>query len=1088
MRDEALAAVQDRIESFVNGGDPDSVLDRGALVQAEALMADAGTPPAGSQYPADVEAMSAVARLHLCRAEALGTAGAHDKQLALGLFAGLWAIDADLVPVGIRQALQNSGELDRNPAVLSAQGLKQRYRFQRTGDLADLDRALELSREALAVAPATHTGRNRLLANIAEMLAQRCKVTGLLDELEEAITYSRAAVDATPLADPLREDLQRSLIEHLSAHAQITGSVRELDEAIAVARVAVETDVSDHAQRLGSLCGLLITRTQLTGDLRTIEEAVAVGRQCVEAADHDDPRLCAYFASLCAALLRRFLRIGRLADLDGAIVAGRDALSVAHPNSADLALANSNLGNALMVRHERTGQVSDINEAINLLREAVAHTELGELVRPVRLANLGNTLQARFERLGNRVDIDEAISLKKQVVRAMPPGPTRAAHLSNLSGSLQRRYEADRHPADLHQAVRTAREAAATAAGDDPHVVLYQSNLSNALRMRYELLEDPKALDEAITAARAATTPATDQVRAQALINYGLALWARQARTEAQPDREEAIASWRAAAAIGAAEPHIRLMAVRAWANAAHEIGDFVTAADGYAAGVELLPQLAWHGVDRGTREDQLADWNWLATDAAACCVQAGQPERAVELLEQGRSVLWGQTLHLRGDLSALRAVRPEIARRLDEIRRLLDRPETQPPVGTSAAMALEVTEAKSRDERTQLAREWDDLLAQVRAIDGFSHFLAPVPFGELCRGTAGGPVVIVNVSRHGCHALVVTEAGVGVIPLPDLTRADAIERTNNFLIAVYGAVQADASLFDRLRLSVTMTATLEWLWDSVADPVLAKLGHDRTPESADGWPRVWWCPTGPLTVLPLHAAGRGALETSAAVIDRVVSSYTPTLTAARRIRDYNPTLRAPRLLVVAAPNTASADVAELPGVGDELRAVDRYVTGVLSGPKAIRANVLRALPAHEWVHFACHGSQDFNEPTKAALRLWDGPLTILDLAGQSLTHAELAYLSACDTAVGGVRLLDEAIHLSAALGLVGYRHVIATLWSVVDEEAAEIAASVYADLAAGGVLSASDAARALHRAVRRLRAEYPDEPALWAPYIHSGP
>jgi hypothetical protein len=312
LRDGALAAVQARIERFVNGGDPDSVLDRGALVEAEALMADAGTPPVGSEYPADVEVISAVARLHLCRAEALGAAGAHDKQLALGLLAGLWAIDADLVPVGLRQSLEDSGQLERNPAVLSAEGLKQNSRFQRTGDPADLDRALELFREALAVAPETHTGRNRLLANIAEMLAQRYKVAGLLDDLEEASTYSRAAADATPWSDPLREHLQGSLMAHLSAYAQVTGSVRELDEAIAVARIAAQADVPDRAQRLGALCGLLISRAQMTGDLRTIEEAVEVGRQCVEATNLDDPRLCAHLASLCAALLRRFLSLGRL--------------------------------------------------------------------------------------------------------------------------------------------------------------------------------------------------------------------------------------------------------------------------------------------------------------------------------------------------------------------------------------------------------------------------------------------------------------------------------------------------------------------------------------------------------------------------------------------------------------------------------------------------------------------------------------------------------------------------------------------------------------------------------------------------------
>ena len=53
------------------------------------------------------------------------------------------------------------------------------------------------------------------------------------------------------------------------------------------------------------------------------------------------------------------------------------------------------------------------------------------------------------------------------------------------------------------------------------------------------------------------------------------------------------------------------------------------------------------------------------------------------------------------------------------------------------------------------------------------------------------------------------------------------------------------------------MLDVLDWLWDVIAGPVLTALGHTGPPGPGDPWPRVWWCPTGPLTVLPIHAAGR---------------------------------------------------------------------------------------------------------------------------------------------------------------------------------------------------------------------------------------
>jgi CHAT domain-containing protein len=71
---------------------------------------------------------------------------------------------------------------------------------------------------------------------------------------------------------------------------------------------------------------------------------------------------------------------------------------------------------------------------------------------------------------------------------------------------------------------------------------------------------------------------------------------------------------------------------------------------------------------------------------------------------------------------------------------------------------------------------------------------------------------------------------------------------------------------------------------------------------------------------------------------------------------------------------------------------------------------------------------------------------------------------------------------------LLGYRHVIATLWSIYDSPAPDIADTVYATLTATGAPSANHAAHALHHAVTALRSKHPTEPLAWAPYLHTGP
>jgi hypothetical protein len=82
----------------------------------------------------------------------------------------------------------------------------------------------------------------------------------------------------------------------------------------------------------------------------------------------------------------------------------------------------------------------------------------------------------------------------------------------------------------------------------------------------------------------------------------------------------------------------------------------------------------AWPGLRRAVQEERLADVPGVASAAAAQAVPVDSA-LAVELVEQGRSVLWTHQLHRRTDLSRLAAARPALAARLDEISAWFERP-----------------------------------------------------------------------------------------------------------------------------------------------------------------------------------------------------------------------------------------------------------------------------------------------------------------------------------------------------------------------------------------------------------------------------
>jgi CHAT domain-containing protein len=353
------------------------------------------------------------------------------------------------------------------------------------------------------------------------------------------------------------------------------------------------------------------------------------------------------------------------------------------------------------------------------------------------------------------------------------------------------------------------------------------------------------------------------------------------------------------------------------------------------------------------------------------------------------------------------------------------------------------------------------------------------------------------------------------------MTAQDVADRTNHYL-ATLRTAEAAAERLDTARawrhggsmrarqavqhaereMTLAAQATedmlvelVEWQWDTVAEPVLADLGFDRTPAEGAEWPRMWWCPTGPLTLLPLHAAGYHTTPGAAspqAVIDRVAPSYTSTLRAlleARKPLDER-LWASDRLLTVGVADAPGQR--HLSGVAGELASLAERIPAErrtdLIGERATRTEVRNQLPKHRWAHFSCHGSQYPKDPSRGGLVLFDDTLTIADVAAGQY-HAEFAGLSACKTATGGINLLDEAITLAAALHYTGYRHVIGTLWSVYDsDQTTRLFDSLYREIADGGRLLAENSAMALHRATRTLRDLHPTEPSVWTPFTHTGP
>ncbi|MGP3989850.1 CHAT domain-containing protein [Streptomyces sp. 3N207] len=1012
------------------------------------------------------------------------------------------------------------------------------------------EEAVRFLREAVTRVPHTRAAEGALRrTNLGTALAKLAQRTADVELFAEAMASHREAVAMTSANDNHRGNRLGALGEALLAVAEFRADPELLKEAVEVLRAAVAATDEDWPGRSGCLSSLgdaLRTLTRFTGDPAALEESVRCHREAV--ATSAGPLTPIALLSLANSLADHYRHHRDIRHSDEAMEHYRAALAAIQPASAERGVILTGLGYAQWCRAVDSGDETLMDSAIGTLREAVSNVSKARL--GLALTNLGGALMDRARVTGNRVWLAEAVTVLRRAVQDSPPtAMERSLHLNNLAEALRGWYETVGDVSAADEAAALLREAMAMEHGEhlgselaainlgvvlgsrarldaDPHIagearrVLEEVvagldehhpsrsfallNLATACLTAADLAEETtgavarQALHRAVTAAREslAGMPDDHPNHAQAQWLLAQAQLGRAALGE-QVDLVEAARTARSSAHNPVAPSTSRLLAARAWGEAAAKAGHHADALDGYAYAVGLLPSVAPRDLARADQEARLRISAGLASDAAALALDEGAPGRALALLEQGRGVLLAQGLENRADVSRLRDLAPALAAEFERIRDELSAPPRLSPalrteaVGTAAPPYDAHEAGVIAEARHNLARRRDQLLDEIRTLPGLAGFLRPPSVPELVTAAADGPVVVVNVSDYRCDALVVTpDAGIDVVPLPDLTPDAALSRAEKFIDGIdeaYGGNGVDNAVATMRALS----ETLGWLWDTVAAPVLDRLGLDAVLRDGDPWPRLWWCPTGWLSFLPLHAAGRGAPDSGTWVLDRAVSSYTPTVRALARARGGLATgaPARPSPLVVALAETPGAT--RLPGASQEAALLaELFPAGrQLTGSDATVEAVGQALEAHPWVHFSCHGVSELLSPSQSGLILHDGRFTAFAAAAQRPRSPELAVLSACSTSRGGVTLPDEAVQLTSSFQLAGYPHVIGTLWTISDKLAIRVTEEFYASLAEDVSLGRPiDPAAALHRPVRSLRDRYAQAPHLWAAHIHTGP
>ncbi|VDB88203.1 unnamed protein product [Peniophora sp. CBMAI 1063] len=630
----------------------------------------------------------------------------------------------------------------------------------------------------------------------------------------------------------------------------------------------------------------------------------------------------------------------------------------------------------------------------------------------------------------------------------------------------------------------------------DPDGLFCLSNLSDSYRRRFDLTRDSSDFDRAL---EYMGTYLCVKDSGTQLCEYADLLLARYRMISHSPsDLNRAMEVFRTCMFYPhSSDVHLRVSAARAYADLCWKYKDAAAAIRPFQLAIDMiLNDISGPYGEVDTRYSILADVRDTLNTAVVAALEARELSQALEWFERGRCVIWNHALRLRASVAGLRDVAPELAN--DKERIVADLIKAEDVM--TLAPEKHPRRMQNAMRHDMLAMNLDELVEKARKLPGLQRFLSPKTPAELREVTVLGPVVVLHAGEHHCDALILQREREDLlhVALPRLVHDNLQQVLSRFHRCLNGTtVRGRGSIPARDNDVHPMGHVLQALWILVVEPILRELQlTNRATRPQHSLLRITWCVSGPFAFLPLHAAGvyDGSGSRSERAYEYAVHSYTPSLSALAEALSHNVPNEegiSPSVFAVSQPATPGQE--PLPGTIAEVAAIKTVVGSErltwLDGTEAT-TSVLMNIDKHPWVHLACHAVQNAEKPTQSAFMLEDGALTLRMLMRRTAISGRqaLAVLSACQTATGDETVPEEAVHLAAGMLMTGFQSVVATMWSIGDQDAPVVMGSFYEYLLSRAGVDSTQSAYALHHAVKELREKVGENNFMrWVPFIHMG-
>lgn len=982
-------------------------------------------------------------RIELCR-EAL-------KMISKAREPELWAeLQNDLAcsllknPLGphgqnIEEALQHFGEAlkvrtrKKHPTqwAIIQDNLGTAYRDRTQNDRAEnIEKAIYHYEQALVVRTCQSDPKRWAMTqhNLADAYCVRIRGKRV-ENLEQAIRYANQALEVFIYADEAFRyswaQVQNTLGEiyrvriRESRKENIERSIQHFNQALTV--FVRDTFTEDWAKLQQNL-GIVYTDRIADAQAENIERAIYHSEQALEIYDCKTfPQAWALAQHNLGNAYRLRIHGDRAENLEQSILHFQYALSVltrqAFPENR--ARTQNELGNAYLarIRNEREKNVEQaINQYLQALEVFTRQAFPEEWARVCN--NLGNAYLARIdpERTGITEKLDNA-----------------NLAILNYEQALTIRTR-DAFPEDWAET---------------------QSNLAGAERIRASVEDLERAIHHLEPVLEIYTRDAFPQHWARTHNNLAI-IYTDRKQGDPADNLKQAISHYQQALEVYTLQgfPKDCLKTARGLGKLTFDKQQWELARNAYDTVLMAQDELMHASFSPASEKAELLEVQNLPPRAAYVYMKMGDSRRAVEVLEKGRAQLLRGSFELQQqNLKRLIALKFETLfndyiQARNEHQSLQNGKIFNDEPSAAWKQAVEKMRAATSAIREQVGQRHPE----------YRYFLQSLSCDEIQEQARGKPLIYLCATSAGGFALVVTGEGIKVMEIPELDQEglqnqiwrpsnEEIDRINAHLQrgviemediqAVKGGFFSMYALWnltshltrtsDELKLQLflawqdTLDETTHWLWDTVMGrlmPLLKEQGKS-----------VVLIPVGQLALLPLHAAWTDDPSKPTRrryVLDEVNISYAP---SAHSLHRANLATERPaeNLLLVNDPDGS------LSHIEIEIQAVLAMFqkSKHIQGRAATIATVKEGIQKADVLYFFTHANAGWQAAEQARLKLADGYLTLPDIHELDLNQARLAVLSACETGVPGLELIDEMIGLPAGMLQAGVPGIVGSLWSV---------------------------------------------------------